>query len=244
MRTTKVLVCAAALAAGIVASIAQSNVYSLNVVGYYNVTVGPGQKVMLANQLNTTNNVLTGLIPNGPPDAYAFQWDNVQHKFHLLEYDDVDNVWENGDVSDMAMAPGQGIFYFSPTATTLTFVGEVLQSPTLTVQLPIGANAKVMVSSIVPQAGTMEALGLGNPLDPNGAVGVAEPDDQVFLWDPTLNSGQGGYAGYTFDDVDYVWENGPPAEPPNPSLAVGQAFFYIKAGGSVSSLWVRNFSVQ
>src|ERR1043165_8066346 len=55
---TKTLVCAAILAAGLASSMAQSNVYSLNVVGYYNVVIPGGTKVMVANQLNTTNKPL------------------------------------------------------------------------------------------------------------------------------------------------------------------------------------------
>ena len=39
---TKALLCAAALAAGTAASMAQSNVYSLNIVGYVNVPLTSG----------------------------------------------------------------------------------------------------------------------------------------------------------------------------------------------------------
>jgi len=209
---TKALICAAVLAASLASSMAQSNVYSLNVVGYYNVTVAPGLKVMVANQLNTTNNMLSALIPNGPPDAQVFKFNGI---FTTFTYDDVDLAWE----PDASLNPGEGCFYVSPLATTLTFVGEVLQG-NLTVNLPIAT--KVLVSSKVPQAGTVETLGV-----------PGEPDDQIFTWDPVLTH----YTTYTFDDVDLQWE-------PDPSLAVGQSFFYVKAGGSSSSLWVRNFTVQ
>src|SRR5437763_197776 len=52
---TKALLCAAALAAGAVTAMAQSNVYSLNVVGYINTTLvgsAAGKYQMIANQLN------------------------------------------------------------------------------------------------------------------------------------------------------------------------------------------------
>src|SRR4051812_38715441 len=42
---TKTLVCAAALAAGVATSMAQSNVYSLNIVGYANVPVVAGNSI-------------------------------------------------------------------------------------------------------------------------------------------------------------------------------------------------------
>ena len=60
---TKVLLCAAALAASLASSMAQ-NVYSLNVVGYYNVTIPQNGLYMIANQLNTTNNTLDNVFAN------------------------------------------------------------------------------------------------------------------------------------------------------------------------------------
>src|SRR6266481_9690813 len=53
---TKTLICAAALAAGALTSWAQSNVYSLNVVGYVNTTL-PGNSAitMIGNPLNNTS---------------------------------------------------------------------------------------------------------------------------------------------------------------------------------------------
>jgi hypothetical protein len=52
---TKALLCAAAVAAGALSAMAQSNVYSLNVVGYVNVPlVGGGAFNMIANPLNNT----------------------------------------------------------------------------------------------------------------------------------------------------------------------------------------------
>ena len=42
MRTKTLAVCAAVLAAGAVSSMAQSNVYSQNIVGYANIRIAPG----------------------------------------------------------------------------------------------------------------------------------------------------------------------------------------------------------
>ena len=119
---TKVLLIAAALAASLASSMAQ-NVYSLNVVGYYNIPLAANEKLMIANQLNTTNNTLAALIPSGPPNANFFKY-------------------------------------------------------------------------------------------------------------------AGSFVGYQFDEFDLVWK------PSQPTIDVGQAFFYVKAPTSVSSTWVRNFTVQ
>jgi len=53
MRTKTLLIAAAALAMGIISSEAQ--VYSQNVVGYYNLTLTPGASAFIANQLQTVN---------------------------------------------------------------------------------------------------------------------------------------------------------------------------------------------
>jgi hypothetical protein len=210
---TKTLLCAAALAAGIATSaVAQSNVYSLNVVGYYNIPLGANQKVMLGNQLNTTNNTLAGIIPSPVPGSQFFKFNGG---FSTYIFDDVDLVWTpNGTVS---LAPGEGGFFISPAASTLTFVGEVLQG-SLTNTLP--KTTKVIRTSMTPRAGT--ATGLSIP---------GEAGDQLF----TFN---GGFTTYIFDDVDLVWT------PSEPNLSVGQGFFYIKSSVANNPNWVQNFTVQ
>jgi len=208
---TKVLLGTAALAASLASSMAQ--VYSLNVVGYYNLTLGANEKVMIANSLNTTNNTLAALLPSGPPNANFFKYSG---SFTTYKFDDVDLVWTpDGNVT---LNPGEGGFFVSPVATTLTFVGEVLQG-SLTNTLPIGT--KVIRSSIVPQAGLV-STDLGLP---------AEANDNLYTFNST-------YTTYKFDDVDLAWT------PSEPSIEVGKAFFYVKAAGNTKSAWVRNFTVQ
>jgi len=208
---TKALVCALAFAASIGATVAQ-NVYSLNVVGYYNIPCAAGAKVMIANQLNTTNNTLAALIPTGPPAAQFFKFSGG---FSAFVFDDLDMAWlPDGNAT---LNPGEGAFYQSPVATTLTFVGEVLQGA-LVNTLPVGT--KVMRSSMVPQQGLV-STDLALP---------GEAADQLFTF-------SGGYTAYVFDDLDMAWL------PNQPTINVGQAFFYIKAPGSVSSAWTRNFTV-
>ncbi|HNR72528.1 MAG TPA: hypothetical protein PLN97_13100 [Verrucomicrobiota bacterium] len=208
----KALVCAAALAAGLATAAAQ-NVYSLNVVGYYNIPLAANAKVMIANQLNTTNNTLAALFPDGPALATVFKYGGG---FTSYTFDDLDMEWlPDGNAT---LNPGEGAFFLSPVATTLTFVGEVLQG-NLQNTLPLGQ--KVIRSSMVPQAGLI-TTDLGLP---------AEALDSLFTY-------AGGYSSYIFDDLDMEWL------PSEPNIAVGQSFFYIKAAGNASSTWTRNFTVQ
>jgi hypothetical protein len=184
---TKTLFSAVVLATGIVSTaVAQSNVYSLNVVGYYNIPVAANQKVLLGNQLHTTNDILGAVIPNPPPLSQFFKYNGG---FTTYQFDDVDLVWTpNPNVS---LAPGEGGFFISPVNTTLTFVGEVLQG-SLTNTLPL--NTKVIRCPMVPLAGRISIFGL--PFDPL---------DQFFQFN-------GGFTTYQYDDVDLVWT---PFEPSN-----------------------------
>jgi hypothetical protein len=211
---TKTLLCLAALtAAGVATSMAQSNVYSLNVVGYVNIPVNANQQVMIGNQLNTTNNTIASLIPNGPPGAQLYKYNGG---YTAYAFDDADLVWlPNGAAT---LNPGEGCFFKSPVATTLTFVGEVLQG-SRTNTLPI--NLLAMRTSIVPQQGKI-TTDLAAP---------GEAGDQLYRY-------SGGFSAFAFDDADLVWL------PSEPTINVGEAFFYKKASTSTQSKWIRNFTVQ
>jgi len=211
---TKTLLCLAALtAAGVATSMAQSNVYSLNVVGYVNLPVAANQQVLIGNQLNTTNNTIGSLIPNGPPGAQLYKYNGG---YTTYTFDDVDLVWTPNAAA--TLNPGEGCFFKTPVATTLTFVGEVLQG-SRTNTLPI--NLLAVLSSIVPQQGKI-TTDLGAP---------GEAGDQLYRY-------AGGFATFTFDDVDLVWT------PTEPTINVGEAFFYKKASTATNSKWIRNFTVQ
>jgi len=209
---TKTLLCAVAFVAGLATSaLAQSNLYSANVVGFYNIPLAANQKIMLGNQLHTPNDTLGGVIPNPPPLSRFFKFNAG---FTSYQFDDVDLAWT--PTPNVSLAPGEGGFFISPVQTTLTFIGEVLQG-SLTNTLPY--LTKVIRTSMVPQAGRV-STDLGLPAGPN---------DQLFPF-------PGGYTAFQFDDVDLAWT------PNEPRLAVGEAFFYIRAGNSTN--WIRNFTVQ
>src|SRR5437763_15367210 len=61
MRTKTLLLTAAVLAAGLGASVAQT-VFSVNAVGYVNVTIKPGYN-LICNPLNGSNNVISTVMP-------------------------------------------------------------------------------------------------------------------------------------------------------------------------------------
>ena len=221
---TKVLLCAAALAASLASSMAQSNVYSLNVVGYYNVTIGAHQKVMIANQLNTTNNTMVALL--APPMVgdgdFLYKYSGG---FSTYQYSTDLGSWDPLDAIPTTLNPGEAAFFNPSAIRTLTFVGEVEQG-SLTNTLPRGV--KVMRSSIVPMAGQLTA---------NFSV-VPDDGDFAYTYNPDqLNS---GYKTYQYSTDIGAWD------PNDIPLSVGQGFFYVKAlsANAAKTNWVQNFTVQ
>src|SRR5437867_4239192 len=100
---TRTRICAAALAAGVLTSWAQSNVYSLNVVGYVNKQlVGSFAYNLIANPLKNANNNISNLFnyavtgPGLHDGDEILRWDPVNFKFidDNYSYDDGANVWK------------------------------------------------------------------------------------------------------------------------------------------------------
>lgn len=213
MKTKALILTAAVAVAGAIAASAQT-VYSVNVVGYVNVTLYPGFN-LIANPLNTTNNTIAALLPNVPGGTILYKYVPGQG-YAAYTFDDLDLVWTpNGNAT---LNPGEGAFIRNATGTNIvvTFVGEVLQG-SLTNSLPVGFSIK---SSMVPQQGAIDSV-LQFP-----AMG----GDILYKYVP----GQ-GYNAYTFDDLDLVWT------PSSPTINVGEAFFIRRTS---AGQWVRNFTVQ
>jgi hypothetical protein len=219
---TKVLLCAVALAASLATSMAQSNVYSLNVVGYYNITVGAHQKIIIANQLNTTNNTIGALLPGGMVNNNDLLFKYALGSFVPYQYSTDDGQWD--PAADATLNVGESAFFINnQTFTeTLTFVGEVMQG-SLTNTLPI--NTKVFRSSLVPQQGLV-STDLKVPYDNN---------DLLYKYDPVTH-----YVPFQYSTDDGQWD------PFEPTINVGEGFFYLKAATAnpANQNWVRNFTVQ
>jgi len=172
MRTKSILLAAALTAAGVASSMAQSNVYSLNVVGYVNVTSGVGFS-MIANPLDAGTNTIGNLIGNPPDGTLFYSWTGSAFNVATFAF----GAWDNPNVS---LAPGQGGFINTSSAFTNTFVGTVLQG-NLTNHFGVGFT---IASSQVPQSDTVDNLGL------TAALGDG---DLVYKW----NFGNQAYDVFT-----------------------------------------------
>jgi hypothetical protein len=194
------------------------NVYSLNVVGYYNVTIPANGYYMIANQLNTTNNTLGSLIAAPADGSVLFKYAGG---YAASTYDGIAGAW---DAPNTTLNPGEAAFFRDAgggSGQVLTFVGEVLQntSPGLINSLPVGNSIR---ASMVPQQGRLTA----------DLLVPAEDGDTVYVYN-------GGYSADTYDAIAGDW-----GVPGGKTINVGQGFFYKKAVGGVSTSWVRSFTVQ
>jgi hypothetical protein len=217
----KALLLAAAVSAAALTPVSAAT-YSVNVVGYINVTVPPGFSI-IANQLdNGAGNDVRALLSNLP-----VEWDGVQlYKYRIadggwdiLSYDTLEDPpnWLPLTI-DMTLNPGEAAFISNGSGGDLsaTFVGEVMEGD-LVVDTPAGFS---MVSSMVPQEGTLTELEL------NGVDG-----DTVYVFDAMTQN----YLPSTFDELE-----DPPAWLPALDVSVGEGF-WINRGAA--SQWARNFVV-
>jgi hypothetical protein len=223
MRTKTLLLAAAVSAAGIAALQAQSNVYSLNVVGYYNVVFpagtseSPARFKAVSMQLKPNgiaNPTLNNAWTNIPAGMLAYTCNGAG--FNSPSENFGDGTFE----TDYAVPYGTGVILKNTAGTpvTATFVGEVMQG-TLTTTWPQGATLR---GPLVPQAG-----GLVNPHN-FSAVG-----DKIRRFN----------AGWSPEDEFFGpgaadWESGA-----DPTIAVGEAI-YVSRVTAGTSTWTRVFNVQ
>jgi hypothetical protein len=237
MRTKTLLCAAAVVAVGTAASVAQS-VYSVNSVGYVNVTLQNGYN-LISNPLNGTNNNINTIIPVAPADTTIARWDVATQTFlpsdtyFFVGPNDPFNGWYDGDLNPSAtvIKPGEGFFIqnISGSSATITFVGEVPQG---SLTNNIGANFG-FYSSIVPQS--VDLLSIGFP-------GVA--DMTYSTWNAALQSysaaltyffvGPGDPANGFYDqDLNKI----------DPTPAVAQGFLIFNPSPTTLE-WTRTFSVN
>jgi hypothetical protein len=232
MRTKTLLITAALGLAGVATSMAQ--VYSVNAVGYINLTLRPGFN-MVANQLTKTpNNGLNNVITGGlVAESQALKFDNAANNYVIEFYSGTAWVKDDGVTpGTMVVNPGDGFFIFNADTAnaTVTLVGEVPQGTGLNVTLNPGFS---LVSSIVPQQIQLT--------QPNGFPQIAEAQYLVF------NAATQNYDAVIFNNGTnpngWVLEDGVTPANPVPAPAVGQGFFYFNPETSVAN-WTRNFSVN
>jgi hypothetical protein len=216
---TKTLVLTALLGLAASPMFAQTNVYSVNAVGYVQVVFQPNVFTMVGNPLNTTNNSIGSLFTAFPNGTQFYKWNGATYDIAQFLF----GAWDNPQYT---LNPGEGCFIQTKGSApwTNTFVGEVLQG-NLTNSIPNGFSQR---SSMVPQAGDADSLGLSAALK-NG--------DSILEY----NAGKGSY-----DIWQYLfgqWSDPVGGSTP-PPMAVAQSVFIGTSAAPGPRNWSRSFSVN
>lgn len=186
MRTKTLLLSAVALAAGLVSSIAQSNVYSANVVGYANVPLpGNGQFALVANPFDDGNgnyltNVLNGALPK---QSQALIWNGAG--FNIIGKVGSPANWPAGTTNQLP--PGVGFFVRNGAVgsgvpdLTNAFSGAiaVLNGGKATNNLPVGFSLN---GSPIPYAGNLAILGQNGGDTNMDFGGPLTKQSQILTW--------------------------------------------------------------
>jgi hypothetical protein len=219
---TKALLGLAALAASAATCVAQSNVYSMNIVGYVNVDVAQGWN-LLANPLkpSNANNSITNLItlPDTADTAELYTWTGTGWS--------APSIWTEGfgwyttdaggnEIAAPDVEVGDAFFLKSPVATKVTFVGEVTEGNISTTFQP-GIN---MVANKVPVQERWPGVDVGND------------GDQIL---PFRN---GGWAPAIIYTEGFGWGEDE-ATVAGPELRVGEGVAYRNTGTALT--WNRTF---
>jgi hypothetical protein len=206
---------------------AQSNVYSLNVVGYINVPYTNGFQ-MVANQLHSdstgTNNTVTGVFGTNLPalsQVYGFSTVSGYGTATLL----VNGTWSGGQPTvNNSLKAGGGVWLKIPgttgTSGNVTEVGEVHQGTTA---VPIATGFQI--ASLVPPLSTTIKTAMGYP---------AGNLDRVYQFsNPT---------GY-LPTRTYLSAGAGSWTPTEPTPAVGEAFWIQRAAANGATTWNQTYNV-
>ena len=180
-----------------------AQVYSGNIVGYYNSIYAPGN-YLIANQLASGGNTLNEIISNTVPEGTTFTgWNPTTDQYLPISTFDTTTGWS----INYMLTYGQGGLLTTPVLFTNVYVGEVWPGLGVNSFTPplVSGTGTFLLSSYVPFADTTFYDVVGrDPL--NG--------DSVQILNPTTQS----WSTDLFQNGS--WNNGAP------DLGVGQSAFF------------------
>jgi len=253
MRTKTLALSAMLGLLGSASVMAQANVYSLNAVGYINVTLPVGFSIVACPLIVSGGNTVANLFNNL---GGSYQYSTIYAYINGTGFATADSAgqysggtagWVNNGIE--TLNPGQAVFYFNGAATnqTVTFVGTVPQG-LLTNQLVPGFN---LVGSMVPTSGDLvtNTIMAAASAETGGGFGPNGPGqlDTIYIFDSSYTgSQQNGYeTANSYGQGIGGWLNGDPV-----ITNVFEGFFYYNAnytgavGAAANVNWIENFSIN
>jgi hypothetical protein len=239
MRTKSLFAAAAIVAAGAL-SVQAQNVYSLNVVGYVNLTLKPGYNLITPQFKDASGSTQINVILTNAPaladGSTFFSWDEALQTFtpaaNWIGTPPDGPAWYNADYSALVTdtAPrGKSYFIFNSGAgdATVTLVGEVPQGP----NAGTVPNNYGFLGDFVPTS--QEIATNGFPIADGSTVQVWDAVAQTYS--PALN-------GIGTPPDGPAWYNADFSAQVAFAPLVGQGFLHFTTTGSAP--WNRNFTVQ
>lgn len=230
MRTKSLVLAAVLSAAGVASSLAQ--VYSVNVVGYINLTLSPGLNLITVQLKGTNQNVNTLLGSTSPviaENSLLFTWNAAGQRYDNAQISG-GGIWYDpgsGNPSSVTLSPGQAFFIQNAgTANvTLTLVGEV----------PTGPNAVSIANGLGfygdPAPVSQDILTNGFPVADN---------DLLYTWNTAGQRWNNALIGAGPTPGPAAWYDSG-GLPVVVAPLVGQGFVVSHAGATT---WNRTFTVQ
>jgi hypothetical protein len=238
MRTKTLLLSALLGALGSVSMQAQTNVYSLNVVGYVNVTLYPGYNMITCPLIASPDNTINTLFNNS---GGAFNGDSIYIFQNGVGYSLITEgragSWNNGGGTN-SILPGQAVFYFNHNSTNETnaFVGTV-PSGSLTNTLVPGYN---LVGSIVPTSGDLYSNSISALSNTTPNVG-----DLLYVFQAPIQSYTNAYKVVNLAVAHNGTSPWQESQGGDPIISTpGEGFFYFNSSTTASIEWVENYSVS
>jgi len=239
MRTKTLALSALVGVLGTAAALAQT-VYSVNTVGYINLTFPANSYTIFTVPLVCSpDNTLNTVLPNvnhqyNKAKVYSF----AGGTYGVTEVGVGTGInptgWQTGG-ADVTLGPGSACFFYNSTtaAMSATVVGQVPSVPATNTLTP-GWN---LVGSILPASGDIST-------NPVSALTNFNKQDFVYTYDPT----NGGYSQKTVAlstllGVGYSNGHNRWGTPGDPSVdQVGYGFFYWN-NQTTNEQWIENFVV-
>jgi uncharacterized protein YukE len=159
---TKTLLLTAALGAAFVAS-SMAQVYSVNIVGYANVSLPAGQFRLVSNPLDDGTNTVVSLGAQLANKSAIQTWNGTSFDAFNKSAAGAFSGWN----TNTSIPVGQGFFIRSSNSITYTFVGNVIVNPPGTNTTALPAGLFVLKGSAIPFSGDIagpNALNLGPSL--------------------------------------------------------------------------------
>jgi len=220
MKIKTLAIAAATLAVGAITS--QAQVYSQNVVGYANVIAPAGQYVLVANPLDSGNNVISNVLQNVPGGSTVNFWNGTG--FSLFTYSAAQHHWKQGTtiVDNTLLPPGVGFFLNASSAFTNTFAGTIVATT------GGGTATNSLTTSLTP---------VGSPVPYSDVVTNASTFNLLVSGGTTLQQwnipGQ-HFTLFTYSAAQHTWKVGTSAT--NPIIGVAEGFFITP---SAATNWVQ-----